>query len=95
MHIFKVILPFYPPCEVKSGLQNRVSTHMDTCKTIFNGLIGLLPDQAMFLALQNVLDLTNLLPKEKILNDACIDRMDLKSKTSDQPVAKHVLSNPF
>ena len=26
MHIFKVKLPFYPPCEVKCGLQNRVST---------------------------------------------------------------------
>ena len=26
MHIFKVELPFYPPCEVKCGLQNEVST---------------------------------------------------------------------
>ena len=26
MHIFKVKLPFYPSCEVKCGLQNRVST---------------------------------------------------------------------
>ena len=26
MHIFKVKLPFYPPCEVKYGLQNGVST---------------------------------------------------------------------
>ena len=26
MHIFNVKLPFYPPCEVKYGLQNRVST---------------------------------------------------------------------
>ena len=26
MHISKVKLPFYPPCEVKCGLQNRVST---------------------------------------------------------------------
>ena len=26
MHIFKVKLPFYPPYEVKCGLQNRVST---------------------------------------------------------------------
>ena len=26
MHIFNVKLPFYPPCEVKCGLQNRVST---------------------------------------------------------------------
>ena len=26
MPIFKVKLPFYPPCEVKYGLQNRVST---------------------------------------------------------------------
>ena len=25
MHIFKVKLPFYPPCEVKCGLQNEVS----------------------------------------------------------------------
>ena len=25
-HIFKVKLPFYPPCEVKYGLQNGVST---------------------------------------------------------------------
>ena len=26
MHISKVKLPFYPPCEVKCRLQNRVST---------------------------------------------------------------------
>ena len=26
MHISKVKLPFYPPCEVKCGLQNTVST---------------------------------------------------------------------
>ena len=26
IHIFNVKLPFYPPCEVKCGLQNRVST---------------------------------------------------------------------
>ena len=26
MHISKVKLPFYPPCEVKCALQNRVST---------------------------------------------------------------------
>ena len=26
MHISKVKLPFYPLCEVKYGLQNRVST---------------------------------------------------------------------
>ena len=26
MHISKVKLPFYPPCEVKCGLRNRVST---------------------------------------------------------------------
>ena len=26
MYIFKVKLPFYPPCEVKYGLQNRLST---------------------------------------------------------------------
>ena len=26
MHISKVKLPFYPPCEVKCGLQNRLST---------------------------------------------------------------------
>ena len=26
MHISKVKLPFYPPCDVKYGLQNRVST---------------------------------------------------------------------
>ena len=26
MYIFNVKLPFYPPCEVKYGLQNRVST---------------------------------------------------------------------
>ena len=26
MHIFNVKLPFYPSCEVKYGLQNRVST---------------------------------------------------------------------
>ena len=26
MHISNVKLPFYPPCEVKYGLQNRVST---------------------------------------------------------------------
>ena len=26
MHIFKVKLPFYHPCEVKHGLQNRMST---------------------------------------------------------------------
>ena len=26
MHISKVKLPFYPPCEVKCGLQNGVST---------------------------------------------------------------------
>ena len=26
MHIYKVKLPFYPPYEVKCGLQNRVST---------------------------------------------------------------------
>ena len=26
MHIFKVKLPFYPPGEVKYGLQNEVST---------------------------------------------------------------------
>ena len=29
MHIFKVKLPFYPPCEVKCRLQNRVSTPLD------------------------------------------------------------------
>ena len=29
MHIFKVKLPFYPPCEVKCGLQNRVLTRVD------------------------------------------------------------------
>ena len=29
MHIFKVKLHFYPPCEVKYGLQNRMST--DEC----------------------------------------------------------------
>ena len=29
MHIFKVKLPFYPPCEVKCGLQNGVSTAWD------------------------------------------------------------------
>ena len=69
--------------------------HKDTCKTIFNGLIGLLPNQAMFLALPNVLDLIDLLPKEKKLNDECIDRKDLKSGTYGQPVAKHILSNPF
>ena len=27
MHISKVKLPFYPPCEVKCELQNRVSTN--------------------------------------------------------------------
>ena len=27
MHISKVKLPFYPPCEVKCGLQNGVSTN--------------------------------------------------------------------
>ena len=27
IHIFNVKLPFYPPCEVKCELQNRVSTH--------------------------------------------------------------------
>ena len=26
IHISNVKLPFYPPCEVKCGLQNRVST---------------------------------------------------------------------
>ena len=26
IHIFNVKLPFYPPCEVKCGLQNMVST---------------------------------------------------------------------
>ena len=26
MHIFKAKLPFYPPCEVKWGLQNGMST---------------------------------------------------------------------
>ena len=26
MHIFKVKLPFYLPCEVKCGLQNEVSS---------------------------------------------------------------------
>ena len=29
MHISKVKLPFDPPCEVKCGLQNRVSTRVD------------------------------------------------------------------
>ena len=29
MHISNVKLPFYPPCEVKYGLQNRVSTTAD------------------------------------------------------------------
>ena len=28
IHISNVKLPFYPPCEVKCGLQNRVSTHI-------------------------------------------------------------------
>ena len=30
MHISNVKLPFYPPCEVKYGLQNRVSTGLLT-----------------------------------------------------------------
>ena len=29
MHISNVKLPFYPPCEIKCGLQNRVSTPTD------------------------------------------------------------------
>ena len=29
IHISNVKLPFYPPCEVKCGLQNRVSTKTD------------------------------------------------------------------
>ena len=29
IHIFKVKLPFYPPCEIKCGLQNGVSTVLD------------------------------------------------------------------
>ena len=28
MHISNVKLPFYPPCEVKYGLQNKVSTQL-------------------------------------------------------------------
>ena len=32
MHIFNVKLPFYPQCEVKCGLQNRVSTEEDKVK---------------------------------------------------------------
>ena len=41
MHIFKVKLPFYPLCEVKCGLQNRVLT-LIIPKAIFMwiGIIG-------------------------------------------------------
>ena len=40
MHISKVKLPFYPPCEVKYGLQNGVSTdgtHSGEIRRIRNG----------------------------------------------------------
>ena len=35
MHIFKVKLPFYPLCEVKCGLQNRVLTDESNKKNEF------------------------------------------------------------
>jgi len=34
MPIFKVKLPFYPPCEVKCRLQNGVSTSDKLCKLV-------------------------------------------------------------
>ena len=37
MHISKVKLPFYPPCEVKCGLQNRVSTPTPPLQWQWNG----------------------------------------------------------
>ena len=40
IHISKVKLPFYPPCEVKYGLQNGVSTdgtHSGEIRRIRNG----------------------------------------------------------
>ena len=40
MHIFKVKLPFYPPCEVKCGLQNRVSTPVSREGEIEDSLWG-------------------------------------------------------
>jgi len=34
MHISNVKLPFYPSCEVKYGLQNRVSTECPTLEEL-------------------------------------------------------------
>ena len=36
MHISNVKLPFYPPCEVKYGLQNKVSTNIQYLKNKLN-----------------------------------------------------------
>ena len=39
IHISNVKLPFYPPCEIKCGLQNRVST-----TTTINPMKGIVDD---------------------------------------------------
>ena len=38
IHISNVKLPFYPPCEVKCGLQNMVSTSCKTAKETWDVL---------------------------------------------------------
>ena len=44
IHISNVKLPFYPPCEVKCGLQNEVSTLVRRC-IIEDSLCDFCPSQ--------------------------------------------------